>query len=111
MKALCRRAYGPPEVLELRDIDRPVPTDDGVLLRVRAASVNRAEWYAVAGRPYIARLAMGLRKPRLEVPGADFAGTVEAVGHNVTRWLGPLSHWAKIRLASLGVSQKVVFFV
>jgi NADPH:quinone reductase-like Zn-dependent oxidoreductase len=84
VKAIVQHRFGPPEVLELQDIARPDLTDDGVLVRVRASSVNPAEWYAVTGRPYIARPAAGLRRPRHPVPGADFAGTVEAVGRTVT---------------------------
>jgi NADPH:quinone reductase-like Zn-dependent oxidoreductase len=84
VKAAVHHRFGSPDVLELQDIDKPAPTDDGVLVRVRASSVNPAEWYAVTGRPYIARPSMGLRGPKQAVPGADFAGTVEAVGGAVT---------------------------
>ena len=84
MKAAVYHRFGSPDVLELQDIDRPALTGDGVLVRVPASSVNPAEWYAVTGRPYIARTAMGLRRPKHTVPGADFAGTVEAVGDAVT---------------------------
>ena len=84
MKAAVQHRFGSPEVLELQDVDQPGLGDDDVLVRVRASSVNPAEWYAVTGRPYIARPTMGLRRPRQAVPGADFAGTVEAVGSAVT---------------------------
>jgi NADPH:quinone reductase-like Zn-dependent oxidoreductase len=84
VKATVYHRFGSPEVLELQDIAKPALTDDGVLVRVRASSVNPAEWYAVTGRPYIARPTMGLRSPKQTVPGADFAGTVEAVGSAVT---------------------------
>jgi len=84
MKAVVHHKYGVPGVLELRDVDKPALTDDGVLVRVRASSVNPAEWYAVTGTPYVARTAMGLLRPKHAVPGADFAGTVEAVGSAVT---------------------------
>jgi NADPH:quinone reductase-like Zn-dependent oxidoreductase len=84
MKAIVQHRYGAPGTLELRDVDRPACSDDGVLVRVRASSVNPAEWYAVTGRPYIARPAMGPRRPKQAVPGVDFAGTVEAVGGAVT---------------------------
>ena len=59
MKAAVRDRYGPPEVVELREIDEPVAADDEVLVRVRAASVNPADWYAVTGRPYVARALGG----------------------------------------------------
>jgi NADPH:quinone reductase-like Zn-dependent oxidoreductase len=84
VKAAVYHRFGSPEVLQLQDIDRPAVSDDEVLVRVRASSVNPAEWYAVTGRPYIARPQMGLRRPKQAVPGADFAGTVEAVGSAVT---------------------------
>jgi NADPH:quinone reductase-like Zn-dependent oxidoreductase len=84
VKAAVYHRFGSPDVLELQDVDQPALTDDGVLVRVHASSVNPAEWYAVTGRPYVARPAMGLRGPRQAVPGADFAGTVEAVGSAVT---------------------------
>ena len=84
MKAAVYHRFGSPDVLELQDVAQPALTDDGVLVRVRASSVNPAEWFAVTGRPYIARPAMGLRRPKQTVPGADFAGTVAAVGSAVT---------------------------
>jgi NADPH:quinone reductase-like Zn-dependent oxidoreductase len=84
MKAIAHHRFGLPDGLGLGDVDKPTLTDDGVLVRVRASSVNPAEWYAVMGRPYVARTAMGLRRPKDAIPGADFAGTVEAVGGAVT---------------------------
>jgi NADPH:quinone reductase-like Zn-dependent oxidoreductase len=86
MKAAVRDRYGSPDVVELREIDKPVPPDDEVLVRVRAASLNMADWYAVAGRPYVGRAQMGLRKPKSNRLGVDYAGTVEAVGKNVTEF-------------------------
>ena len=86
MKAIVSHKYGSPAVLELRDVDQPALTDDGVLVRVRASSVNPAEWYTVTGTPYVGRVAMGLLKPKRDVPGVDFAGTVEAVGSGVTQF-------------------------
>ena len=86
MKAMVHDQYGSPGVLQFRDIPRPALTEDGVLVRVRASSVNPAEWYVVTGRPYIARMEMGLRKPKRTAPGAGFVGTVEAVGGNVTQF-------------------------
>jgi NADPH:quinone reductase-like Zn-dependent oxidoreductase len=84
VKATVYHRFGSPDVLELQDVDQPDLTDDGVLVRVRASSVNPAEWFAVTGRPYIARPGAGLRRPKQTVPGGDFAGTVEAVGSAVT---------------------------
>jgi NADPH:quinone reductase-like Zn-dependent oxidoreductase len=85
MKAVVYTSYGPPEVLEIRDIKKPVPNDDQVLVRVRAASVNPYDWHFIRGTPYIMRMMMGgLRKPKDPRVGVDYAGTVEAVGKNVT---------------------------
>jgi NADPH:quinone reductase-like Zn-dependent oxidoreductase len=86
MKALVHDTYGPPDVLELREVDRPAVTDDDVLVRVRAFSVNPVEWHTLTGTPYVARLQAGLHRPKRKVLGADFAGTVEAVGRNVTQF-------------------------
>ena len=85
MRAIVRNTYGPPDVLELGETDRPELTDDGVLVRVRAASINAADWYELTGTPYVARMQMGLRKPKSNTLGVDFAGTVEAVGRDVTQ--------------------------
>lgn len=84
MQAIVNDRYGSPDVLELRDIDKPSVTDDGVLVRVRATSVNAYDWHMMRGLPYVARLSEGLRKPKTTVLGLDVAGTVEAVGRKVT---------------------------
>ena len=87
MKAIVRDTYGSPNVLELRDIDKPEITDDEVLVRVHAADVGRDVWHVMAGLPYPLRLAgYGLRAPKNPVIGSDVAGVVEAVGKNVTRF-------------------------
>jgi NADPH:quinone reductase-like Zn-dependent oxidoreductase len=87
MKAIVHDRYGSPgDVLELRDVDEPVLEDDEVLVRVHAASVNPADWHLMRGEPRIARLQMGLRRPKDTRPGCDVAGQVEAVGKNVTRF-------------------------
>lgn len=76
--------YGSQEVLELRDIDRPVPRRDEVLLRVHAAGVDQGVWHMVTGLPLLGRLAFGLRRPKAPVAGMAVAGVVEAVGERVT---------------------------
>jgi len=83
MKAIVCSSYGRPDVLELAEVEKPALADDLVLVKVRAASVNPADWYGVAG-PLIVRPSTGLFKPRSDRTGIDFAGTVEAVGKNVT---------------------------
>ena len=83
MKAIVCSSYGRPDVLELAEVEKPALADDLVLVKVRAASVNPADWYGVAG-PLIVRPSTGLFKPRSDRTGIDFAGTVEAVGKDVT---------------------------
>jgi NADPH:quinone reductase-like Zn-dependent oxidoreductase len=84
MKAVVRATYGSEDVLELREVEKPQLVADGVLVRVHATSVNRGDWYTMAGRPYVGRPMMGLRKPKSPLFGGDFAGTVEAVGEDVS---------------------------
>ncbi len=85
MQAIVQRRYGPPEVLGLEEIERPVPAAREVLVRVRAASVNPADWHAVRGRPFLVRLVgYGLRRPTHRTPGTDVAGVVEAIGDDVS---------------------------
>jgi NADPH:quinone reductase-like Zn-dependent oxidoreductase len=84
MKAIVQDHYGWSGVLALRDLDVPVIGDDGVLVQVRASSVNAKEWHLIRGRPYLARLMSGVRRPKQVVPGTDVAGVVVAVGQSVT---------------------------
>jgi NADPH:quinone reductase-like Zn-dependent oxidoreductase len=89
MRAIVQDTYGPPEVLELRDIDRPVPGDGEVLVRVHAAGLDRGVWHVMTGLPYLIRVVvptLGPRKPKVPVRGMDLAGRVEAVGRGVTRF-------------------------
>jgi NADPH:quinone reductase-like Zn-dependent oxidoreductase len=88
MRAAVRERFGPPSIIEIRELEKPVPVDDEVLVRVRAASVNPADWYGLTGIPYVARTAMGLRRPKTTRLGVDYAGVVEAVGKDVTQF-GP----------------------
>src|SRR4051794_41096935 len=84
MKAVVREKYGLSELLERGDVEKPEVPDDGVLVRVRATSVNAVDWYDVTGRPWIARPVTGLRGPKAPPAGSDFAGTVEAAGKDVS---------------------------
>lgn len=86
MKAFRYERYGPPEVLELREVEKPAATDDGVLVRVHASSVNPVDWHTLTGDPYLVRLQAGLREPKTGMLGVDFAGTVESVGRDVRRF-------------------------
>jgi len=87
MKAVYREVYGPPEVLELKEIEKPVPMDNEILMKVHAASVNRADSHGMRGTPFMARIILGgLRKPKTKILGYDFAGQVESVGKDVTEF-------------------------
>jgi NADPH:quinone reductase-like Zn-dependent oxidoreductase len=86
MKAIVRERYGSAEVLELKDVDKPVVDDDSMLVRVRAASINAYDWHMMRGSPYLVRMVAGLRKPKSSAMGIDVAGQVEAVGKNVTQF-------------------------
>ncbi|MER7692580.1 NAD(P)-dependent alcohol dehydrogenase [Streptomyces sp. NPDC097610] len=86
MKAIAQDRYGSPDVLELREVDKPVVADHDVLVRVHAAAVNARDWHLMRGDPYLARLALGLSRPKTKIRGTDFAGRVEAVGRNVKRF-------------------------
>jgi NADPH:quinone reductase-like Zn-dependent oxidoreductase len=89
MKAALYHRYGrPEEVVRVEEVERPLPGDGEVLIAIRAASVNPADLHFMRGRPYVARLAFGLRGPKLTRPGVEAAGIVEAVGPEVTRF-GP----------------------
>ena len=84
MKAILFEKYGPPEVLELREIEKPIPKDDEVLIKVRAASINSWDWELLRGKPFVNRLLFGLLKPKkINILGCDIAGRVESVGSNV----------------------------
>lgn len=86
MKAIVQDRYGSPDVLELKEVDQPVAADNEVLVRVQAAAVNAYDWHMMRGDPYLARLMMGLGGPKTKIRGRDFAGRVEAVGKDVTRF-------------------------
>jgi NADPH:quinone reductase-like Zn-dependent oxidoreductase len=86
MKAMVRIKYGPPEVLNLEEIEKPIPRDDQVLIKVQAASVTFGDLAAVKGEPFMVRFSLGLREPKSKIPGKDVAGVVEAVGANIKQF-------------------------
>ena len=86
MRAIVRHEYGPPGVLGLEEIERPVVEDDEVLVRVHAVSVNPVDWHSLLGWPYLVRMQDGLRRPKDPQFGVDYAGTVAEVGKAVTRF-------------------------
>jgi NADPH:quinone reductase-like Zn-dependent oxidoreductase len=84
MQAIVFTKYGSPDVLELRDVEKPTPTDDEVLIRVHAASINDWDWGALHGTPFVNRLMFGLVNPKKQILGSDIAGRIEAIGKNVS---------------------------
>jgi NADPH:quinone reductase-like Zn-dependent oxidoreductase len=86
MKAIVYTRYGPPDVLQLKEVEKPVPSENQVLLKVHAASVNPLDYHFMRGTPYLVRIQSGLREPRDIRLGVDVAGQVEAVGKNVTQF-------------------------
>ena len=87
MRVIIRDSYGPPDVLRLQEVEKPIPKDDEILMKVHSASVNRADSHGLRGTPFMARLILGgLIKPKVKILGYDFSGQVEAVGRNVTKF-------------------------
>jgi NADPH:quinone reductase-like Zn-dependent oxidoreductase len=86
MKAIVYTKYGTPDVLELKEVDKPTPKDDEVLIKVHAASVNDWDWGLLLGTPFINRLINGLLKPKKRILGSDIAGRIEALGKNVKQF-------------------------
>jgi NADPH:quinone reductase-like Zn-dependent oxidoreductase len=84
MKAFIYGRYGPPENLRMAEVDKPSPDADAVLVKVRAVSVNAADWHILRGRPLFSRATLGLLRPKHQILGVDIAGQVEAVGGDVT---------------------------
>ena len=85
MKAIVYTKYGPPEVLQLKEVAKPTPKDDEVLIKVQAVSVNRSDWEGLKGKPLYARLG-GFLRPRQQRLGSDIAGRVEMIGRNIRRF-------------------------
>jgi len=82
MKAIIYKKYGPPDVLELKEIEKPIPQDNEVLIKVLAATVNRTDTATIRAKPFFARFFTGLFKPKKQIPGTEFAGEIIAVGKN-----------------------------
>ena len=86
MKAIVCNKYGPPDVLELQEVEKPTPKDNQVLVKVHASSLNFGNLVLLKGEPFLARFAFGLLKPKYSIPGGDMSGRVEAVGKDVKRF-------------------------
>ena len=86
MRAIVYTKYGPPDVLQLKEVEKPIPKDNELLIKVHAASVNYCDWGFVRGKPFFIRMYQGLLKPKNTILGADIAGQVEAAGRNVKQF-------------------------
>jgi NADPH:quinone reductase-like Zn-dependent oxidoreductase len=86
MKAVVSDQYGPPDVLQLQEVNKPVPKENQVLVKIHASSLNFGNLVLLKGEPFLARFAFGLTKPKYRIPGGDIAGRVEAVGKDVTQF-------------------------
>ena len=83
MKAIVYTKYGPPDVLQLKEVEKPIPEDNEVLIKIHATTVNRTDSAIIRAKPFIARLFTGIFKPKKQVPGTEFAGKIEEIGKNV----------------------------
>ena len=86
MKAIVYEAYGSPDVLELKEVEKPAPKDDELLIKIHAAAVTAGDAIVLEGKPFVTRFATGLQKPKNTIPGKEMAGRVEAVGRNVKQF-------------------------
>lgn len=86
MKAIVYKKYGGPEVLQLKDVEKPIPGDNEILVKVKAVSVNPYEWHHMRGKPYFMRLIKGLFRPKNKILGNDISGIIERVGKNITEF-------------------------
>lgn len=102
MKTIEFTKYGSPEVLQLKEVEKPTPKENEVLVKVYAASVNAADWHIMRATPFLARLENGLQKPKNTKLGADIAGVVEAVGRNVTQFHAGDEVFGNLPLNELG---------
>ncbi len=83
MKAIVYTKYGSPDVLQLKDVAKPIPKDNEVLIRIYATTVNRTDCATIRAKPFFARLLTGIFKPKKQIPGTEFAGNIEGIGKNV----------------------------
>ena len=86
MKAIVYEKYGSPEVLQLKEVKKPTPKDNEVLVKVHTVAVTPLDWHFLTGIPYMVRIMAGLLKPKNNILGIDMAGIIEAVGKNITQF-------------------------
>jgi len=102
MKAIVYTEYGSPDVLHLKEVEKPTPKENEVLVKVQAASANPADWHLMRAEPFLARLENGLFKPKITKLGADVAGRVEAVGKSVSQFQAGDDVFGELPLNVLG---------
>jgi NADPH:quinone reductase-like Zn-dependent oxidoreductase len=108
MKAVVYEEYGSPDVLELKEVEKPAPKDDEVLIKIHAAAVTAGDAIVVKGEPFVTRLMTGLLKPKNTIPGKEMAGRVEAVGSNVTQFQPGDEVYGDLSVASWGAFAEYV---
>ena len=86
MKAITCKKYGPPKVLQIKEVEKPVPKDNELQIKIYASTVNRTDCAILMAKPFIMRFIMGVFKPKKLIPGTEFAGKIEAVGNNVSSY-------------------------
>jgi NADPH:quinone reductase-like Zn-dependent oxidoreductase len=86
MKAIFYDKYGSPDVIKQEEVEKPIPKDNEVLIKIHASSINDWDWGLIRGKPFYIRLLCGLLKPKFNIPGVDIAGQIEAVGNNVKKF-------------------------
>ena len=86
MKAIILTKYGGPDSLQIKDIDKPIPKEHEVLIKVHAAAINDYDWSLMRGKPYLYRLMFGITKPKKKIPGMELSGVIEALGHNARKF-------------------------
>ena len=108
MKAIVYTKYGPPDVLQLKEVDKPTPKEDEVLIKIHAAAVTVGDAIVVKGEPFVTRFVTGLQKPKNTIPGKEMAGRVEAVGENVTQFQPGDEVFGDLSVASWGAFAEYV---
>lgn len=108
MKAIVYEEYGSPDVLELREVEKPAPKDDEVLIKIHAAAVTAGDAIVLEGKPFVTRFATGLQKPKNTIPGKEMAGLVEAVGRDVTQFQSGDEVYGDLSVAGWGAFAEYV---
>lgn len=108
MKAIVYTKYGSPDVLQFKEVERPAPKNDEVLIKIQAAAITAGDVIVLKGEPFVTRFATGLQKPKNSIPGKEIAGRVEAVGQNVTQFQPGDEVFGDLSVASWGAFAEYV---